>query len=274
MNAVVLPNTLALDALSHRSLEGAAKFWFLTAVTGQVIFAVYVAVFYGGAALHGDLAHWNLVLPNGYVEGERFGNGMVAAHLALAFLVLVGGPLQFVSSLRTRLPALHRWNGRAYLVTSMTTAAVGLYMILTRGGVGDVWQHTAICFNAVLILMFGAFAWHAALTRDFAAHRRWATRLFLVVGGVWFFRVAFTFWVAVNGGAAGFDARTFTGPALTVMAFAQTVVPLLLLELYYRAQQGRSALARLAMAMTLTGVTLAMGFGIYVATAVMWAPRL
>ncbi|HTU65653.1 MAG TPA: DUF2306 domain-containing protein [Steroidobacteraceae bacterium] len=274
MHAAVLPSSLALDAFSHRSLERAAKSWFLTAVAGQWVFALYVAVFYGGAALHGDLAHWNLVLPQGYVEGETFGNGMVAAHLALAFLVLVGGPLQFVAGLRSRLPVLHRWNGRAYLVTTMTTAAVGLYMITTRGSTGDVSQHVAVCFNAVLILMFGAFAWHAALSRDFAAHRRWVLRLFLAVGGVWFFRVGFTFWVAVNDGPAGFDPRTFTGPALTILAFAQTLLPLALLELYFRAQEGRSIAGRVGMAATLVAVTAAMAFGTFVAANVMWLPRL
>src|SRR4051812_19951281 len=159
MSDAVLNPAFSLDAAARRALESSARFWFLTTVAGQWLFAAYVAVFYGGAALRGDLAHWNLVLPHGYVEGETFGNAAVAAHLALAFLVLAGGPLQFVAALRARLPKLHRWNGRIYLVATMSTAIVGLYMVLTRGTVGDLAQHVAICLNAILIVMFGALAW-------------------------------------------------------------------------------------------------------------------
>jgi len=273
MNDVALPTPLNLDAAARRALESSARFWFLTAVAGQWLFAAYVAVYYGGAALRGDLAHWNLVLPHGYVEGETFGNAVVAAHLALAFLVLVGGPLQFVAGLRARLPRLHRWNGRIYLVTTMSTALVGLYMVMTRGTVGDLWQHIAICLNAILIVMFGAFAWLAALMRDFAAHRRWAMRLFLAVGGIWFFRVGFMAWVGWLGAPVGFDAQTFTGPFLTVLSFAQTLLPLALLELYLRAKDG-GPVARAAMAATLAGGTFVMGFGIFVAANVWWIPRI
>jgi uncharacterized membrane protein len=274
MNEVALNPPFSLDAAARRALETSARFWFLTTVAGQWMFAAYVVVYYGGAALRGDLAHWNLVLPHGYVEGETFGNAAVAAHLALAFLVLVGGPLQFISGFRERLPRLHRWNGRVYLVTAMSTAAAGLYMVLTRGAVGDLSQHVAICFNAILILMSGAFAWQAARTRDFAAHRRWAMRLFLAVGGVWFFRMGFMAWVGYNAGPVGFDPRTFTGPFLTFLSFAQTLLPLAALELYLYAQEGPRPVARLATAALLATLTFVMAFGIFVAANVMWLPRI
>lgn len=274
MNDVALPAPFSLDAAARQALEKSARLWFLTAVAGQWLFAATVAVFYGGAALRGDLAHWNLVLPHGYVEGETFGNAAVAAHLALAFIVLVSGPLQFVAGVRTRLPALHRWTGRLYLVTSMSTAIIGLYMVLTRGTVGDLPQHIAICFNAVLIVMFGAFAWLAAVSRDFAAHRRWVLRLFLAVGGVWFFRVGFMAWVGYHGAPVGFDPRTFTGPFLTFLSFAQTLLPLAVLELYLRAQRSPSPAAQFAVAAGVAGLTLVMGFGIFVAANVMWLPRI
>jgi hypothetical protein len=274
MNDVALAPAFSLDAAARRALESSARLWFLTAVAGQWMFAAYVAVFYGGAALRGDLAHWNLVLPHGYVEGETFGNAAVAAHLALAFLVLVGGPLQFVAGVRARLPRLHRWSGRVYLVTAMTTALVGLYMLLTRGTIGDLAQHVAICLNAVLIVMFGGFAWIAALSRDFAAHRRWVLRLFLAVGGVWFFRIGFMAWVGFNGAPVGFDPETFTGPFLTILSFAQTLLPLAVLELYLRAQASPHPAARFAVATTLAGLTVAMAFGIFVAANVIWLPRI
>jgi len=274
MNEVALNPPFSLDAVARRALESSARFWFLTAVAGQWLFAAYVAVYYGGAALRGDLAHWNLVLPHGYVEGETFGNAAVAAHLALAVLVLLAGPLQFAAGVRARLPKLHRWIGGTYLVTAMTTAVVGLYMLMTRGTIGDLSQHIAVCFNAILIVMFGAFAWLAALSRDFPAHRRWALRLFLAVGGVWFFRVGFLAWVGYFGTPVGFDPDTFTGPFLTVLSFAQTLLPLAVLELYLRAQDSPRPAVRLAVASLVWTCTLAMGWGIYVAANVLWLPRL
>jgi hypothetical protein len=147
-------------------------------------------------------------------------------------------------------------------------------MVLTRGAVGDDAQHVAICFNAILILMFGAFAWHAARVRDFAAHRRWAMRLFLAVGGAWFFRVGFMAWVGWNGGPVGFDPQTLTGPFLTILSFAQTLLPLAVLELYLYAQGSPRPLARFATAATLAMLTIAMAFGTFVAANVMWLPRI
>lgn len=274
MNDVALNPGLNLDAAARRAFENSARFWFLTAVAGQWMFAAYVAVFYGGAALRGDLAHWNLVLPHGYVEGETFGGAAVVAHLFMAFLVLVGGPLQFAAGLRARFPRLHRWNGRVYLLTSITTAAAGLYMVLTRGTGGDSSQHVAICFNALLIMLFAGLAWHSAVNRDFSAHRRWVLRLFLAVSGVWFFRVGFMFWVGINDGTVGFDPQTFTGPFITILSYAQTLLPLAVLELYLRAERSSHAGAHVGMTALLALSTVATGFGIFVAANVMWMPNL
>jgi hypothetical protein len=274
MNEVALSPPFSLDAAARRALEKSAHLWFLTAVAGQWMFAAYVAAYYGGAALRGDLAHWNLVLPHGYVEGETFGNAAVAAHLALAFLVLVGGPLQFVAGVRARLPRLHRWIGRVYLVTAITTALVGLYMLMTRGTIGDLPQHVAICFNALLIVLSGGFAWLAAISRDFVAHRRWVLRLFLAVGGVWFFRVGFMAWVGYHGAPVGFDPETFTGPFLTFLSFAQTLLPLAAVELYFRARDSDRPAVKLVAAALIAGFTVAMAFGTYVAANVIWLPRL
>jgi hypothetical protein len=156
----------------------------------------------------------------------------------------------------------------------MSTALVGLYMLLTRGTVGDFPQHVAVCLNAVLIVMFGAFAWLSAVSRDFTAHRRWVLRLFLAVGGVWFFRVGFMAWVGYFGTPVGFDARTFTGPFLTFMSFAQTLLPLAVLEVFFSAQRSAGLVARFAVATALVGFTFVMGFGVFVAANVLWLPNL
>ena len=52
------------------------------------------------------------------------------------------------------------------------------------------------------------------MNHQLKAHREWAIRLFLVVSGVWFFRVFLMLWLTINQGPAGFDIETFQGPAL------------------------------------------------------------
>lgn len=256
------------------TLRATAVAWTGVAVFGQLLFAAYVAGFFGRAALAGNYAAWNRVLPHGYVAGDTAGNTVVALHLAFAFAILVGGALQLVPIIRRRWPRAHRWNGRVYLASAAVMSVGGLVMVWTRGAVGDLSQHVAISINAVLILACGAMALRHAVARRFDAHRRWALRLYLVVGGVWFFRIGLMFWIVVNRGPVGFDPKTFTGPALTILAFAQYVVPLAVLELYLRAQRGGTAMNRYAVAALIGVATLVTVAGVGAAAALMWLPRL
>jgi uncharacterized membrane protein len=274
MNELVLtaapPRTATADGL----LSVAARAWFLIAVFGQWIFAAYLTVFFGGAALEGDFARWNDELPRGYAPGHLGDNAVVATHLAFALVALVGGPLQFIDTLRARFPRLHRWNGRVYLVAAALTSLAGLYVIVTRGTVGDLSLHVAMCFNTLLILCFAGFAWRAARERDFEMHRVWVLRLFMAVGGVWFFRVGLMFWLAVNQEAIGFDLQSFSGPFITFLGFAQTLLPLAALQLFLVAERSRSVALRYGAAGVIAVLTVAMSFGVYVAANRMWLPHL
>lgn len=261
-------------AFARKALDAAAGFWFGVAAIGQVLFAISVAVFYGHATLRGHGEAFNRSMTHGYVAGDAVGNAVVGIHLAVAVVVMLGGLLQFVPVVRRRFPRVHRWNGRVYLTTAVVASVAGLVMVWTRGTAGDLSQRLGITLDAALILGCAAMALHRARTRDFAAHRRWALRLFMVVSAVWFFRVGVAFWIGVNGGPVGFDPSTFEGPFLTFMAFAQTLVPLALLELYLRAKAEGSSPTRLATAAVLVVATIAMGLGIAAAAAGSWVPRM
>jgi hypothetical protein len=272
------PAFLVRISAAHRwpriALASAVKFWFLVTVTGQLIFALYIAALYGGATVRGDFEGWNKVMPHGHVAGDTAGNIAIGVHLLLALAIMLSGALQLVPQVRALAPALHRWNGRVYLGGAVVAGLTGLYMVWFRGTVGDVVQHIGTSVNALLILLFSGMALRLALKRDFPAHGRWALRLFLAVGGVWFFRVGLMFWLAVNGGPAGFDPQTFTGPFLSFLAYAQYLLPLAVLELYLRCRMRGGAAAQIVMAATLTGLTLAMSVGIAVATMGMWLPHM
>jgi len=256
------------------ALRRAAAFWYAVAVCGQFIFLSYVATVYGGAVLRHDLSGWNQVMQGGYIAGDTRGNLAIGAHLLLAVLVMFGGALQLIPAIRARAPAFHRWNGRVYLASAAVASVTGLYMVWFRGAVGDVTQHIGVSVNGILIIAFAGMALRTAIARDFGAHRRWALRLFLAVSGVWFFRIMLMFWLAVHGRPVGFDPKTFEGIFLSVLSFAQYLLPLAVLELYLRCGERGAPAARYAMAAVLLVLALATAAGIAVAAMGMWLPRM
>lgn len=260
------------SALSALNVAGVA--WFIVAGVGQIMFVVYLFGFYGRTAALLQFEAWNQVFPRAHVAGNPIHNAVVAAHLAFAALITVGGLLQLTTGVRQRFPRLHRWNGRIYFVSAFVMGSGGLAMVWSGTHVGDLSQQFAISINAILIMLCAVMVVRHAMARRFVLHRRWAMRLFLVVSGVWFFRIGLTFWILVNQGPVGFDPDTFTGPALTTIAFAQYLIPLAVLQLYFLAQDHGGARGRIAMAGGLLASTLVTAVGIVAASMMLWLPHL
>ena len=275
MTTAVLTNRFwpRATSIADVALPTAARLWYLTAVVGQLVFAFAVASFYASAVVRGNPAAWNRFMPHGYRAGDTVGNVTVAVHLATAVLIVLSGAIQLVPQVRQRVPSLHRWNGRLYMLSAFTVTLAGLYMSWVRGSVGDVTQKLGITLNAVLIMVCAAMALRYAIARDFQTHRRWALRLFLVVSGVWFFRIALALSFLIFKGPVGFDPQTFRGPFLTFLAYASYLLPLAVLELYLRAERS-AARGRIVMAAGLLALTVAMGVGIFGAAMIMWVPRI
>jgi hypothetical protein len=261
-------------ASAARALRWATTLWFLVTVAGQLVFAAYIVALYGGALLRGHSGQWNTVMTHGHVDGDPAGNAATIVHVLVAALVMCSGALQLVPRLRARVPAFHRWNGRFYLGAAVVAGVTGIYMVWWRGAVGDVVQHLGTSLNGVVVVACAALALQRIIAGDVAAHRRWALRLFLAVGGVWFFRVGLMFWLALNRGPAGFDADTFRGPFLSFLAFAQFLLPLAALELYLYCRARGGAFRQWGMALVMSGLALATGAGVVVATAGMWLPHM
>ncbi|WP_299261313.1 DUF2306 domain-containing protein [uncultured Aquimarina sp.] len=258
----------------NKTLSISVQFWFIIAVLGQWIFAYYVIAFYGGAAIDGDFMKWNRVLPHGYVSGETMGNTAVAIHLLLAVIMMVGGPLQFVPQIRNRARSFHRWNGRLYILTAFVISFSGAYMVITKGTISGLVGDISVSFNGVLIMFFAVLAWRTAVARKFDSHRRWALRLFLVVNGVWFFRIGLMLWLFIHGEPVGFDPETFRGPFLVFLGIGQYVVPLIILEMYLYAKEKKSTLLKVVISAFLLILTVLTGIGVFAATMGMWLPRL
>ena len=125
-NDQVLLDPKSNSFFAKKALQKTATFWFIVAVVGQWIFATYVALFYGGAAIDNNFMKWNRVLPHGYVEGETMGNIATGIHVFFAVAILFGGPLQFIPFVRNRFKAFHRWNGRLYITTMALVSISGI----------------------------------------------------------------------------------------------------------------------------------------------------
>ncbi len=260
----------------NKFLELSGKLWFITAVMGQFIFAFYIATFYGTSAAAADFDKWNEVLPHGYSAGDTMGNLGLAIHLLFAVIITVGGPLQFIPGIRKKFPSFHRWNGRVFVLTALIMSFSGLYLSFSgRDLVGDIFQHVGLIIGAFLIIIFSGLTYRTAVSRNFKKHGNWAFRLFLIVNGVWFFRVGLMFWLILHGGPVGFDAETFQGPFLTFLSFAVSAGGLTLgiHELFLLAKKQLNPIWKNVMAVTLTLFTLITGIGIFAATMGMWLPR-
>jgi len=224
-------------------LQGAATLWFWVTLAGQAAFLYFIAAFYGPSTLSGNFADWdrNPFLSHGYVEGDAMGNLAFAGHVLMAMIVVLGGMLQLVAQVRQRARWLHRWNGRIFLVMAMLVAATGLVMDVRREiALEGLASNFAISLNGVLVLVLGTLAWRTAAARNFASHRRWALRTFVVVNGVFFLRMM-VFGYIILAQAPPTDAWFYA------LGFLSYLLPLAMMELYIRAKDG-PAPARLAVA--------------------------
>jgi tetratricopeptide (TPR) repeat protein len=267
----VAPRRWNLDSVADTALKASARFWFAVTVLGQFAFGFAVASFYGLTALRGDYHGWKVT--HGYLPGVTKGNLSVAVHLISGAMLMLAGAIQLVPQVRNRFPAFHRWNGRIYMLSALALTLAGVYIHWIRGAVGDLSQHIGATVNALLIWICGAMALRYALARDFKTHRRWALRFFLVVSASWFIRIMLFLWFMIFRAPVGIDPATFTGPVPTVFIYAQYLLPLAVLEIYFRAQDRPGTLRRLATAGMLFVLTLAMIAGLLTVTVADWAPK-
>lgn len=270
----IIQTTNQTKQASAKMLKIAVTSWFVVAVIGQWIFTVYIVAFFGPSGLHGNFEQWNKALPKGYIAGEPMGNLAVILHLLFAVVILIGGPLQFIPYIQKHARTLHRWNGRIYLITAFVVSLSGVFMTWTRGGTNNLVQHTIITINAVLIMLFAILAWRYALARKFNIHRRWAFRMFLAAGGVWFFRIGLMLWLMIHQGPVGFDPKTFQGPFLNFLGVSQYLLPLAAYELYLYAQKQQNSTIKWVTSITLFFLTLMTAAGVFAATVGLWLPQL
>ena len=264
MSTAVWTSRIDADSIANKALDAAAKFWLFVAVIGQWAFLYYIVVFYGPSTFTGNFQAWtrNRFLFKGYVAGDTAGNLAFAAHALLAAVIAFGGAIQLVPLIRTRFPAVHRWNGRVFLSVALGLSVSGLYMEWIRQAQSNLYGAIAISFNAVFIITFAILAWRTAMAREMRAHRKWAMRTYLVSNAQWFFRVGLFAWLIVNRGPVGLG-KNFDGPFILFLDYGCYLVPLATLELYLRAKESADPSKRWAVALAIVALTLLLGIGIF-----------
>lgn len=273
MSTAVMTHRLTHRSFAETALKAAAGFWLLVAVIGQWIFMFYIAAVYGSPTAMGKFEAWNAVRVRlrGYVPGDTIGNISFAAHVLLAGVVAFGGAIQLIPQIRKRAIALHRWNGRVFMVTALGMSISGLYMVWVRGARLNMTSGIAVSLNGLLIIAFILLAWRAAVRHEITSHRRWALRSYLVANGQWFIRVGLFAWILINRGPVGIGDN-FDGPFILFWSFGCYLVPLGVLELYLRAKDDSGTFQRGATAGVLFVLTLVTAAGIVGISAAQWMP--
>jgi Predicted membrane protein (DUF2306) len=269
---IPIPGRAARNAgMAESTLERAAKFWFGMTVFGQSLFFVFIVAFYYPSTLSGRFSVWNSKpIITGFQVGDLAGNLMFAAHVLLAALITGAGLVQLLHPIRSRWPAVHRWNGRVYLITAVLLALGGLWMVWSRGAYMNLAGAIGISLDALLIFGCAAMAWRHAHQRRFDLHRRWALRTFVVASAVWFMRVGYMAWAIATGGPG--IGEKMDGPFDLFIAFANSLLPLAILEIFLRVQDRGSKGERFAMAGLLVACGVVIAVGSVGAWLMMWGP--
>lgn len=274
------PAAAATDAVSRedrgrsmRLLKRSAQICFAAIAGGQLLFIAFIVAFYYPSTLSGRWSDWdNKPLIEGHVAGDPTGNAFFAVHVILAAVITFAGLLQLLPALRSRVPAIHRWTGRVYMLTAAAMALGGLWLVWVRGTYLNTIGALGISMNAVLILSCAALAWNTARARRFGDHRRWALRLFAVVSAVWYMRVGYMAWGIATGGAG--IGKAMDGWFDITLAFANSLVPLTVTEAYLRAQAARGSGIGFAVSGLLFICALIVAGGSVGAWLMMWRPYL
>lgn len=261
MNESLSIHRARLGVSADTALDASVRFWFVVTALGQLMFAAYVATKYGPLLLLEGLEGLKKApLFNGFIPGDMIGNPAVAAHILLAIVIMGGGPLQLTPPIRTQLPRFHRWLGRAYVLGAILTSTLALYLIWSRPLFGAPINNIGNSAGGVLTIAFAIVAWRYAMARDFHNHERWALRLFMTASAVWYLRIGTQVWVYFTGGL-GIDSETWSGPFLAVWHFGQYLLPLAVLEWYFRVRCSTRSRGRFAFAVGLATLTVLMVIG-------------
>ncbi|KLN60878.1 hypothetical protein WH96_10475 [Kiloniella spongiae] len=98
------------------------------------------------------------------------------AHVTGSLTALLIGPWQFVSRFRTKIPKLHRWTGRIYII-AVLIGGIGGFIIAWSSEYGPIAVAGFALLSVVWLYVTGK-GYICARNRQFQAHSRWMLRSF------------------------------------------------------------------------------------------------
>ncbi|MBB5039473.1 DUF2306 domain-containing protein [Prosthecobacter dejongeii] len=118
-------------------------------------------------------------------------------HVFTSMLALLAGFTQFFPTVLRRMPQIHRWMGRAYMINvCFITGPASLVMAFYANGGWS--SRLAFILLAVSWMFTSALGWRTALQRDWTRHREWMLRsyaltLSAITLRVWKYSLVFLF---------------------------------------------------------------------------------
>lgn len=166
---------------------------------------------------------YRFITPGRMGPPNPIGPAWYYVHLLFALPVLLGAPLQFVSQLRQRCPALHRAIGKAYVYGATVAAITAIYMGTAGPYEGS---RLSIAITGTVWLFFTLAAWRQAVARNWSAHRAFMIRSYAMALVLVWLRLMFDLGDVLFFYVANEDLRDAT------REWASWVVPLLVVEFY------------------------------------------
>lgn len=245
----------------------------LTAIVwlSSLAFGLYILGFYIAELLIGDIANWNVTLPDVYEEGERSATAGITLHFVMGALILILGTVQFIPRIRQRLPKLHRVLGRVYVLACLLTAIGGLLFIIMSGTVGGMVMNIAFGLYGVLMLVSAVETARHARAKRLTQHNNWALRLYVLAIGSWLYRMGHGIWGMLTD--FKWHNETLTGGFDIFMNFAFYVPSLILVELMIRSKgKASSSALKIITSIVLSFSIIIIAAATYFATLIFWLP--
>jgi hypothetical protein len=263
----------SIHSISQTWRSGAIKTWIGAVFLGQWLFALYIFAQFTMPWLSGQLDESQFAhMIRGYRNGETINNAVLLLHVIPVMLISLSATFQLVPMIRSRFPVFHRWNGRLFLVVGFFGAISGLYMTWGIGSRLSDLGALGVTLNGILIPVFVYLAWRTAVNRNFALHRRYAVHAFILINGVWSFRLYLMSWYMIHQGPYG-NSRLIDGPADVALSLASYLLPMAVAELVFWAERRREAWVSFVSSITVSLMALLTFFGVYAASTMMWIPR-
>ncbi|MBQ4811829.1 hypothetical protein A7985_13825 [Pseudoalteromonas luteoviolacea] len=264
----------SLSFNADNTLSGAIKTWVVVALAGQWFFAMYILSLYALPLMFGAIEKAQMVSPSqGLNSNIDLNSTMFFAHVLPAILMAMSGLLQLIPNVRTRFPKFHRYNGRMFFTLGLMGAFTGLYLTwITGHRLSDIGS-IGVTVNGILIPVAIYFAWQAAVKKRFAQHQRFAVHSFLLVNGVWTFRLYLMGWYIVNQGMNG-NTLTLDGPADIALSFASFLLPMAIYEVILWGKKQRRDSVKWGIAALACFGTLITFIGVIAAGMMMWLPKI